>query len=71
MAPMRVDEFPCRSLRVLSDKLPATADSAAVINDGTVGEYLAGILNKNMVFGLAYSTSNRPLSPTPVYRAPT
>lgn len=50
-----VDEFSKRSLTVPSDKLPAIAGLAAVINDGTVEEYLAGIWSKNIGFGLAWA----------------
>lgn len=65
-----VDEFSKRTLTVLSDKLPAMAGLAAVINDGTVGEYLAGIWSKNIGFGLAWARAYSLLSPTPAYRAP-
>jgi hypothetical protein len=65
-----VDEFSKRSLTVSSDKLPAMAGLAAVINDGTGGDFLAGIWSKNIGTGLAWAGVYSLLSPTPVYRAP-
>jgi hypothetical protein len=65
-----VDEFSKRTLTVPSDKLPTMAVLAAVINDGTVGEYLAGKWSKNIGFGLAWARVYSLLSPTPAYRAP-
>jgi hypothetical protein len=65
-----VDEFSKRALTVPSDKLPAMAGLAAVINDETVGDYLAGIWSKNIGTGLAWARVYSLLSPAPVYRAP-
>lgn len=65
-----VDEFSKRSLTAPSDKLSAMAGLAAVINDGTVGEYLAGIWSKNIAVGLVWGRVYSLLRPAPVYRAP-
>jgi hypothetical protein len=64
------DEFSRRELSVSSDKLPAMTPIARIINDGTMGEYLAGIWSKNISFGLAWGRVYSLLTPAPTYRAP-
>lgn len=65
-----VGEFSGRSLSVPSDKLPAMKPIARLIDDGTMGEYLAGIWSKNIAFGLAWGRVNSLLTPAPTFRAP-
>ncbi|KAG0648754.1 hypothetical protein D0Z07_4765 [Hyphodiscus hymeniophilus] len=65
-----VDEFSARSLRDLEDKLIAMSSIANIIDDGTMGEYLAGVWSKNIAFGLAWGRVNSLLSPASTYRAP-
>jgi hypothetical protein len=65
-----VNEFSQRELSVSSDKLPALTPIARIIDDGTMGEYLAGIWSKNIAFGLAWNRVYSLLTPAPMYRAP-
>jgi len=52
------------------DKLPAIASFAQIIDNGSLGSYLAGIWSKNIGYGLSWSRVYRVLEPSPVYRAP-
>ncbi|GIJ98500.1 hypothetical protein Aspvir_000617 [Aspergillus viridinutans] len=65
-----VDAFSNGSVNVPSDKLLAMAPLAAVINDGTLGEYLTGIWSSVIAFGLGWSRPHGVLRPAPEYRAP-
>jgi hypothetical protein len=56
---------------VPTDKLPAIGKIALVMNDGTLGDYLAGIWSKHIVSGLAWGRMFSLLTPAPEYRAPT
>ncbi|KAH2849447.1 hypothetical protein KXV85_006519 [Aspergillus fumigatus] len=47
-----VDAFSKKSVDVTSDKLLVMAPLASAINDGTLGEYLAGIWSSDIAFGL-------------------
>ncbi|RHZ71951.1 hypothetical protein CDV55_108175 [Aspergillus turcosus] len=66
-----VDAFSTGSVSVPSDKLLAMAPLAAVINDGSLGEYIAGIWSSDIAFGLGWSRPYGILRPAPEYRAPT
>ena len=65
-----LDEFSGRQLSASSDKLPAITPIARIIDDGNMGEYLAGVWSKNVAFGLAWGRSWPLLKPSPTYRAP-
>ena len=65
-----VDEFSGRQLTVPSDKLSAMGLIAKLFDDGTMGEYLAGVWSKNIIFGLAWGRVYSLLTPAPIYRAP-
>jgi hypothetical protein len=65
-----VDEFSGRDLSVSSDKLPAMTPIAKIIDDGNMGDYLAGVWSKTIAFGLAWGRSYALLKPSPTYRAP-
>lgn len=65
-----VDEFSWRQLTDPMDKLPAVANLAAVVDDGTLGDYLAGIWSKHFVAGLTWGRQYLLLRRAPVYRAP-
>jgi hypothetical protein len=65
-----IDEFSKRTLGNPSHKLPAVAGIARVLDNGELGEYLAGIWSKNIGVGLAWSRVYGVLTPAPVYRAP-
>ncbi|KAJ5125436.1 hypothetical protein N7526_007613 [Penicillium atrosanguineum] len=54
-----------------SDKLPVIGRIALVMNDGTLGDYLAGIWSNHVVSGLSWGRMFSLLTPTPEYRAPT
>ncbi|EAW18788.1 putative HET domain protein [Aspergillus fischeri NRRL 181] len=65
-----VDAFSKGSVSVTSDKLLAMAPLASAINDGTLGEYLAGIWSSDIAFGLGWSRPYGVLRPATDYRAP-
>jgi hypothetical protein len=65
-----VDTFSNGSVSVPSDKLLTMAPLAAVINDGTLGDYIAGIWSSDIAFGLCWSRPYFLLRPAPEYRAP-
>ena len=65
-----VDEFSGRSLTFSSDKLPAVAGLAAAFDDGTMGDYLAGIWTRHIGFNLAWSRVFQLLTKPDAYRAP-
>jgi len=65
-----VGEFSNRELSVKEDKMPAMTPFARIFDDGTMGEYFAGIWSKNIAFGLAWGRANALLTPAPTYRAP-
>lgn len=65
-----IAEYSGRSLSVSSDKLTAVAGMAAIIDDGTVGDYLAGTWSKGIEIGLAWSRQNKLLTRPAEYRAP-
>lgn len=66
-----VYEYSPRGLAVPSDKLPALAGLATILNhDGAMGEYLAGIWSKDLAAGLDWSRPWRLLSKPPAYQAP-
>jgi hypothetical protein len=52
------------------DKLLAIASLAQILNNGQLGDYLAGIWSRNIGYGLAWSRVNQVLTPSPSYRAP-
>lgn len=54
-----------------SDKLPAIGRIARVMDDGTLGDYLAGIWSNHIVSGLSWGRMFSLLSPAPEFRAPT
>ncbi|KAF4630042.1 hypothetical protein G7Y89_g8111 [Cudoniella acicularis] len=53
-----------------SDKLPLLAGLASILDDGSMGKYLAGIWSKDIGVGLAWSRAHGMLTRTPLYRAP-
>lgn len=65
-----VDQFSGRKLSVPEDKLKAMTPIAKIIDDGNMGEYLAGVWSKNIAFGLAWGRVYSLLKPAPKYRAP-
>jgi hypothetical protein len=65
-----VDAFSKGSVSVPSDKLLAIAPLASAIDDGTLGEYLAGIWSSDIAFGLGWSRPYGVLRPATEYRAP-
>lgn len=65
-----VDAFSKKSVDVTSDKLLVMAPLASAINDGTLGEYLAGIWSSDIAFGLGWSRPYGVLRPATEYRAP-
>lgn len=65
-----VDEFAWRALTVPSDKLPAIAGIARILDNGSLGHYLAGIWSRNIGAGLAWGSPHPKLTPAPSYRAP-
>ncbi|KAK8087260.1 hypothetical protein PG994_002234 [Apiospora phragmitis] len=66
-----VYEYAPRDLAVASDKLPALAGLATILNhDGAMGDYMAGIWSKDLAAGLAWSRPWRLLSSPPAYQAP-
>jgi hypothetical protein len=64
------DEFSWRQLTNPLDKLPAVANLAVAVNDGTLGEYLAGIWSTHFFAGISWSRQYALLSRPPAYRAP-
>lgn len=65
-----VAEYSGRSVTVPSDKLPAVAGIAAIIDNGTMGDYLAGIWSRNIEIGLSWSRQYALLTKSAEYRAP-
>ncbi|GFF26253.1 hypothetical protein IFM61606_09687 [Aspergillus udagawae] len=65
-----VDAFSKGSVNVPSDKLLAMAPLAAVIDDGTLGDYIAGLWSSDIAFGLGWSRPYGVLRPAMEYRAP-
>lgn len=65
-----VAEYSGRSLPVPSDKLPAVAGIAAIVDDGTMGDYLAGIWSRSIEIGLSWSRQYALLTRPAEYRAP-
>lgn len=65
-----IDAFSGRALTEPSDKLPAVSALATVVDDGTMGDYLAGIWSKNIAAGLCWGRVWALLKPAPTYRAP-
>ncbi|KAF7160664.1 hypothetical protein CNMCM5623_006289 [Aspergillus felis] len=65
-----VDAFSKGSVNVPSDKLLAIAPLAAAINDGSLGEYIAGIWSSDIAFGLGWSRPYGVLRPAMEYRSP-
>lgn len=67
---LSVSAFSWGSFDTPSDKFPAMAVVASAINDGTMGDYLAGVWSNHIVSGLLWGRMFRLLTPTPEYRAP-
>ncbi|KAI9040727.1 putative HET domain protein [Aspergillus affinis] len=65
-----VDEFSDRKLKRPADKLPAMAPLAGLLDDGSMGTYLAGVWSNNIAVGLAWGRPWALFTPSPVYRAP-
>lgn len=65
-----VNEFSKRTLGNPSHKLSAVAAVAKILDNGELGEYLAGIWSKNIGIGLAWSRVYGVLTPAAEYRAP-
>jgi hypothetical protein len=63
-------EYSGRRLTVSSDKLPAVSGLAGIIDNGTVGEYLAGTWSHDIAAGLTWSRQSRLLERPKMYRAP-
>jgi hypothetical protein len=65
-----IDEFSSGFLSAPSHKLLAVAPLASAIDDGNMGQYLAGLWSDNIAFGLAWSRGYALLKPAQEYRAP-
>ncbi|KAK1148755.1 hypothetical protein N8T08_008640 [Aspergillus melleus] len=65
-----VDEFSGRELKRPAEKLPAMAPLANLLDDGSMGTYLAGIWSNNIAVGLTWGRPWALLTPSPIYRAP-
>jgi hypothetical protein len=65
-----IDGFSSGHFSVPSHKLLAVAPLASVMNDGNMGQYLAGLWSDNIAFGLAWSRGYALLKPAQEYRAP-
>jgi hypothetical protein len=65
-----VNELSGRRLAKPSDKLLAIAGLAAIIDNRTIGDYLAGIWSKDIAAGLSWGRTYSLLTAAPTYRAP-
>ncbi|PLB53432.1 HET domain protein [Aspergillus steynii IBT 23096] len=65
-----VDEFSGRELKRPTDKLPAMAPLASILDDGSMGTYLAGIWSNDIAAGLSWGRPFYLLTPSSTYRAP-
>lgn len=65
-----VSAFSWGSFDTPSDRLHAMGVVASAINDGTMGDYLAGVWSNYIVSGLFWGRMFSLLTPAPEYRAP-